>query len=86
MLCWVCGAALKGSRPTMSKHHHHPNEGHSEGEPPRAARDHLHHNWFFYVAGFFILVALIGFILAGSPAWQLTAAPAQPVSSSVSGR
>jgi len=58
-------------------HHHHPDEGHGDGVPPRSAKNHLHHNWFFYVAGFFILLALIGFIMAGTPAWQVVA-PAQP--------
>jgi hypothetical protein len=62
----------------MSKHHHHPNEGHGEGEPPRSVRGHLHHNWFFYVSGVFIFVALLGFILSGNLAWRFSALPPQP--------
>jgi len=54
----------------MSKHHHHPHEGHSAGDSPETSKGHLRHNWFFYVAGFFILVALIGFVLSSSPGWQ----------------
>ena len=46
----------------MSKHHHHPHEGHGPGNPPRRAK----HNAFFYVAGFFILLGLICFILWGT--------------------
>jgi hypothetical protein len=61
--------------PTMSKHHHHPNEGHGEGSPPRSMRNHLHHNWFFYVSGIFILVALLAFVLSGNLSWQFSAAP-----------
>jgi hypothetical protein len=66
----------------MSKHHHHPNEGHGNGDSPRAARNHLHHNWFFYVAGVFILLALLGFIFSGNLAWQPSVAPPQPTTTS----
>jgi hypothetical protein len=59
----------------MSKHHHHPNEGHGDGNPPRSARDHLHHNWFFYVSGIFILIALLAFVLSGNLSWQFSVAP-----------
>jgi len=55
-------------------HHHHPNEGHGDGSPPRSMRNHLHHNWFFYVSGLFILVALLAFILSGNLSWQFSAA------------
>jgi len=64
---------------TMSKHHHHPHEGHGDGgRPPQG---HLHHNWFFYVAGFFILLALISFVLSGNLAWR----PAPPPPTAPSG-
>jgi hypothetical protein len=59
----------------MSKHHHHPDEGHGAGNPPRSARNHLRHNWFFYVSGIFLLIALLGFIVSGNLAWQFNAAP-----------
>jgi hypothetical protein len=59
----------------MSKHHHHPDEGHGSGNPPHSARNHLQHHWFFYVAGVFILVALIAFVLSGNLSWQFSAAP-----------
>jgi uncharacterized membrane protein len=57
----------------MSKHHHHPNEGRGDGGSPRSVRDHLHHNLFFYVAGVFILVALLAFIFSGNLSWQFSA-------------
>ena len=59
----------------MSKHHHHPNEGHGDGHRPSSIRGHLHHNWFFYVSGIFILVALLAFIVSGNLSWQFSAAP-----------
>jgi hypothetical protein len=62
----------------MSKHHHHPNEGHGSGDPPRSLRGHLHHNWFFYVSGVFLLVALLGFIFSGNLSWQFSASAPQP--------
>jgi hypothetical protein len=49
----------------MSKHHHHPHEGHSAGTP-NASKRPLHHTVFFYVAGLFLLVALLCFIFEGS--------------------
>jgi hypothetical protein len=49
----------------MSHHHHHPHEGHGQGESPGSGRKPLHHNVFFWVAGFFILLALLSFILEG---------------------
>jgi hypothetical protein len=59
----------------MSKHHHHPNEGHGPGNPPRS---HLHQNWFFYVSGIFILIGLLAFIVWGSQPWKYSApAPQQ---------
>jgi hypothetical protein len=62
----------------MGKHHHHPHEGHGAGNPPRSLRDHLHHHWFFYVSGIFLLIALLAFILSGNLAWQFSAsAPKQ---------
>jgi len=57
----------------MSKHHHHPNEGHGEGNPPGSIRGHLHHNWFFYVSGVFLLIALLAFIFSGNLSWQFSA-------------
>ena len=62
----------------MGKHHHHPNEGHGPGNPPRSVRNHLHHNWFFYVSGIFILVALLAFIASGNLFWQPSAPAPQP--------
>jgi len=59
----------------MSKHHHHPHEGHGSGARPDSARNHLHHNWFFYISGIFILIALIAFILSGNLSWQFGATP-----------
>jgi hypothetical protein len=59
----------------MSKHHHHPDEGHGGGNPPNRVRDHLHHNWFFYVSGIFILLALLAFIFSGNLSWQFSASP-----------
>ena len=69
----------------MSKHHHHPNEGHGDGDPPGSARKPLHHNWFFWVAGLFILVALISFILEGG-GLRPGAPPPQPTPSSSGGK
>jgi len=62
----------------MSKHHHHPNEGHSAGNPPGSVRNHLHHNWFFYVSGIFILIALLAFIASGNLSWNFNTAAPQP--------
>lgn len=70
----------------MSKHHHHPNEGHGDGVSTDSAKNHLHHNWFFYVAGFFILLALLGFIFSGNLAWQPTSPPTPPAPVSSDGR
>jgi hypothetical protein len=61
-------------------HHHHPHEGHSAGRKP------LHHNWFFWVAGIFILLALIGFIVEGSGALRPSAPVEQPSAASGSGK
>jgi len=61
----------------MSKHHHHPHEGHGDGKLPRPVRDHLHHNWFFYLSGLCILVALLAFVLSGNLSWQFSASPRQ---------
>jgi hypothetical protein len=63
----------------MSHHHHHPGEGHGPGNPPN--RGHLRHNWFFYVAGFFLLLALVSFVLSGNLAWR-PALPPSPAPSS----
>ena len=64
----------------MSKHHHHPHEGHSAGNPPGSGDKPLRHNWFFYVAGFFLMLALIGFILSNNFHYQpdVRPAPAAP--------
>ena len=63
----------------MSKHHHHPHEGHGAGNPPGTVRGHLHHNWFFYVSGLFILVALLAFIFSGNLSWNYNITqPVQP--------
>jgi hypothetical protein len=70
----------------MSKHHHHLNEGHKNGDLPRSMRNHLHHNWFFYVSGIFILVALLAFVFSGNPARQQSAPPLHPAPSSGVGK
>ncbi len=62
----------------MSKHHHHPNEGHSAGNPPGSSRNHFHRNWFFYVSGVFILIALLAFIASGNLSWNFNATAPQP--------
>jgi len=59
----------------MSKHHHHPDEGHGDGGSSRPVRNHLHHNWFFYISGLFILIALLAFVFSGNLSWQFSAAP-----------
>ncbi|HEX4141344.1 MAG TPA: hypothetical protein VHY09_13430 [Candidatus Methylacidiphilales bacterium] len=62
----------------MSKHHHHPNEGHGPGNPPG---NHFRRNWFFYVSGVFILIALLAFIVSGNLTWNFNAAapPQKPL-------
>jgi hypothetical protein len=60
----------------MSKHHHHPHEGHRSGTP--SDKKPLHHNVFFWVGGFFILVALICFVLEGIPSLRWSAATLPP--------
>ena len=58
----------------MSKHHHHhPHEGHGSGNPPKTR---LRHTWFFYLAGLFILLALLSFVFSGNLAWGPRAQPA----------
>jgi hypothetical protein len=66
----------------MSKHHHHPHEGHGPGNPPNTHKGHLRHNWFFYVAGVMILFALLAFIFSGNLALQPTTSSPQPAASS----
>jgi hypothetical protein len=68
--------------PSMSKHHHHPHEGHSAGNPPGTGRGHLRHNWFFYLAGVMILLALLAFIFSGNLAWRPAISSPQPAPSS----
>jgi uncharacterized integral membrane protein len=67
----------------MSKHHHHPHEGHGAGNPPGTGRKHLRHTWFFYVAGFFLLLALLGFILSNN--LSSVPGPVAPVNAAPSG-
>jgi hypothetical protein len=57
----------------MSKHHHHPHEGHHSGTPG-ASRKPMHHDWRFYVAGLFLFLALLAFIFSGNLRWR----PAPP--------
>ena len=66
----------------MSKHHHHPHEGHSAGEAPGTGRKPLHHSPFFWVAGVFILVALLAFIFSGNLAWRPATSAPQPAAAS----
>jgi hypothetical protein len=54
----------------VGKHHHHPHEGHRSGTSPGGKP--MHHDWRFYVAGFFILLALLAFIFSGNLASPLT--------------
>ncbi len=57
----------------VSKHHHHPHEGHGSGDPPGSGRKPLHHHALFWVAGFFILLALVCFIMEGVPSVRSSA-------------
>jgi hypothetical protein len=61
----------------MSKHHHHPHEGHSSGTSPAAKT--RSHGVFFYVAGVFILIALLCFIVNGATFFRSPAVPAPAV-------
>jgi hypothetical protein len=63
----------------MSKHHHHPHEGHSAGNAPGTGR--RKQGPFFYVAGICILIGLICFIIWGAihtPAVTNGAPPTAP--------
>jgi hypothetical protein len=63
----------------MSKHHHHPDEGHSVGTPP--ASKPQGRGFFFYIAGLFILIALLCFILnTANFSWSPTVPPTPPAS------
>jgi uncharacterized integral membrane protein len=62
----------------MSKHHHHPHEGHSAGNAPGTGRKAMRHSWFFWIAGVFILLALLGFILSNNLTMQPAPAPRPP--------
>lgn len=53
----------------MSKHHHHPHEGHHAGKP---AQKPLHHDWRFYAAGAIIMIALVLYLLSGDLSWRPT--------------
>jgi len=46
----------------MSHHHHHPHEGHSDGN--HSKRKPIHHDWRFYAAGGLIFVALVIYLLS----------------------
>jgi hypothetical protein len=63
----------------MSNHHHLPNEGTGDSDAPDSADRPLRHNWLFYVAGFFLMIALIGFILEGTVAWRPSPAVTPPI-------
>jgi hypothetical protein len=58
----------------VGKHHHHPHEGHRSGTSPGGNKP-MHHDWRFYAAGFFILLALLAFIFSGNLAWRPAGAP-----------
>jgi hypothetical protein len=73
--------ALAADFTQMSKHHHHPHEGHGSGAAPGSGRKPLHHNVFFWVAGFFILIALLAFIFSGNLALQPALSTPQPTPS-----
>jgi hypothetical protein len=60
----------------MGKHHHNPHEGHRSGVP--SGGKPLHHDWRFYAAGFFILIALLAFIFSGNLAWRPAPSPTPP--------
>jgi hypothetical protein len=60
----------------MGKHHHNPHEGHRSGVP--SGGKPLHHDWRFYAAGIFILIALLAFIFSGNLAWRPAPSPAPP--------
>jgi hypothetical protein len=59
----------------MSRHHHHPHEGHLGGNPPGQKK--LRHDWRFYAAGLCILIALLVYLLSGDLAFtpRVTAPP-----------
>jgi hypothetical protein len=61
----------------VSTHHHPPDEGYgdSDGDPSPPESNHLHRNWFFYVAAFFILLAQIGFMLSTIPILEPSTLP-----------
>jgi hypothetical protein len=56
----------------MSKHHHHPHEGHRPGETPAAKKPGR--GAFFYVSISFILIALLCFIVNGATFFRSPAA------------
>jgi hypothetical protein len=54
----------------MGKHHHKPHEGHSDGtHTQHSAKEPVKHNWFFYLAGLAILIALVVYLLSGDLAF-----------------
>jgi hypothetical protein len=62
----------------MSRHHHHDNKSPREEHPSGRAPYKMHHDWRFYAAGFFLLLALLAFIFSGNLAWRPVAAPPPP--------
>jgi hypothetical protein len=55
----------------MSKHHHHPHEGHSAGNAPGTGR--RSHGPRFYLAGLCLFIALVCFIIWGAMRGPATA-------------
>jgi hypothetical protein len=53
----------------MSKHHHHPHEGHGSGKPGRKP---IHHDWRYYAAAMLIMLALVLYLLSGDLSMQPT--------------
>jgi len=60
----------------MSKHHHGVD----------GSGGHLRHNWFFYVSGFFLLLALLAFTFYGMFAGHVAPSPVTPPPATTSGR
>jgi len=70
----------------MNEHHSDPSERPDDEIAPLPKEKPLRQSWFYYVAGIFIMIALIGFILETTVTWRPNVCPTQPAASGSAGK